>query len=177
MRVLAAAQTGQPALGSAERGTRLSHGLWVRQVRRLSKTGHQTAILSTSYQADHTRLAAWMFARWSQENFFRYMREHYGLDRLVEYGTEPIPKTVRVVDPAWRKLDSQRRTLPGQRQRLLARFAALEFEGESSEALVSAMNSTLPRPCSQARTCASFTKLAHVNLLGGQDVLSKTFSL
>ena len=30
-----------------------------------------------------------MFARWSQENFFRYMREHYSLDRLIEY--DPIP--------------------------------------------------------------------------------------
>jgi hypothetical protein len=39
----------------------------------------QTAILST----DYARLAASMFARWSQENFFRYMRQHYGLDRLV----------------------------------------------------------------------------------------------
>ena len=121
----------------AERGTRLSNGLWVRQVRRLSEGGHQTAILSTNYEADYTRLAASMFARWSQENFFRYMREHYGLDRLVEYGTEPIPETVRVVNPAWRKLDSQRRTLTGQRQRLLAQFAALGLEGELSESVVS----------------------------------------
>jgi hypothetical protein len=46
-----------------------------------------------------------MFARWSQENFFRFMRQHYGLDRLVEYGTESIPDTVRVVSSVWRPLD------------------------------------------------------------------------
>jgi len=63
----------------AERGTRLSNGLWVRQVRKLSPGGKQTAILSTDYEADYTRLAASMFARWSQENFFKYMQEHYGL--------------------------------------------------------------------------------------------------
>jgi hypothetical protein len=29
-----------------------------------------------------------MFARWSQENFFRYMRQSYNLDGLVDYGTD-----------------------------------------------------------------------------------------
>ncbi len=82
----------------AERGTRLSNGLWARQVRKLSAGGKQTAILSTDYEADYTRLAASMFARWSQENFFKYMREHYGLDRLVEYGTGAVPDSVRVVN-------------------------------------------------------------------------------
>jgi hypothetical protein len=120
----------------AERGTRLSNGLWVRQVRKRSARGKQTAILSTDYQADYTRLAASMFARWSQENFFKYMREHYGLDRLVEYGPEAVPDSVRVVNPAWRKLDSQVRRLNGQRQHLLVGFAALGLEADLSEAEV-----------------------------------------
>lgn len=120
----------------AERGTRLSNGLWVRQVRKLSAGGKQTAILSTDYEADYTRLAASMFARWSQENFFKYMREHYGLDRLVEYGTEAVPDSVRVVNPAWRQLDSQVRTLTGKRQRLLVQFAAQGLQGELSESEV-----------------------------------------
>ena len=120
----------------AERGTRLSNGLWVRQVRKLSAGGKQTAILSTDYVADYTRLAASMFARWSQENFFKYMREHYGLDRLVEYGTEAVPDSVPVVNPAWRQLDSQIRALTGQRQRLLVQFAAHGLQGELSEAEV-----------------------------------------
>ena len=86
--------------------------------------------------ADYTRLAASMFARWSQENFFRYMRQHYGLDRLVEYGTESIPDTVRVVNPVWRQLDSQIRSLSGQRQRSLAIFGAQSLQGELSETAV-----------------------------------------
>jgi hypothetical protein len=120
----------------AERGSRLSNGLWVRQVRKLSARGKQTAILSTDYLADYTRLAASMFARWSQENFFKYMREHYGLDRLVEYGTEAVPDSVQVVNPVWRQLDSQVRTLSGQRQRLSLCFAALGLEADLSEAEV-----------------------------------------
>jgi hypothetical protein len=47
----------------AEHGSKLSNGLWVRQIRKLSTEGHQTAMLSTNYQADYTRLAASMFAR------------------------------------------------------------------------------------------------------------------
>jgi hypothetical protein len=83
----------------AERGTRLSNGLRVRQVRKLSYSGKQTAILSTNYENDPMRLAASMVARWSQENFFRYMLQHHDLDRLAEYGTEAIPDTVWVVGP------------------------------------------------------------------------------
>src|SRR5207237_1086593 len=101
-----------------------------------SAVGKRTAILSTDYVADDTRLVASMFARWSQENFFKYMREHYGLDRLVEYGTEAVPDSVRVVNPAWRQLDSQVRTLTGKRQRQLVQFAAQSLQGELSESEV-----------------------------------------
>ena len=38
-----------------------------------------------------------MFARWCQENLFKYIREHYNIDRLIEHGCEPIPDTTRVV--------------------------------------------------------------------------------
>ena len=117
----------------AERGTQMSNRLWVREVRKLGESGKQTAMLSTNYVADYTMLAVSMFARWSQENFFKYMREHYGLDRLVEYGTEPVPAAVCLVNPAWRKLDGQVRTLSGKRQRSLAKFAELGLENTLSE--------------------------------------------
>jgi hypothetical protein len=117
----------------AERGTMLSNHLWVREVRKLAASGKQTSILSTNYVADYTMLAVSMFARWSQENFFKYMRKHYGLDRLAEHGTEPVPAAVQVVNPAWRKLDSEVRRLSGKRQRQLALFAALGLESDLSE--------------------------------------------
>jgi len=37
------------ALQLAERGTRLSNGLWVREIRKLTERGHQTALLATDY--------------------------------------------------------------------------------------------------------------------------------
>ena len=67
-----------------ERGTCLSNGLWVREPRKRTERGHRTSILCTDYRAEAAPLAAAMFARWSQENFFKYAREHYNLDRLID---------------------------------------------------------------------------------------------
>jgi hypothetical protein len=120
----------------AERGARLANNLWLREIRKLTDSGHQTSILTTNFQAPMTTLAVSLFARWSQENFFRYMREHYSLDRLIEYGTEPIPDTVSVVNPAWRKLDSQIRSQAGQRHRLAAQFGALALSEDPTESQV-----------------------------------------
>jgi len=120
----------------AERGSQLSNKLWLREIRKLTDSGHQTSILTTNFQAPMTTLAVSLFARWSQENFFRYMREHYSLDRLIEYGTEPIPDAISVVNPAWRKLDSQIRSQAGQRYRLAAQFGALALSEDPTESQV-----------------------------------------
>jgi hypothetical protein len=115
------------SLSLAERGTRLSHGLWVREIREREESGHQVSVLSTDYRSDLRPLAVRMFARWTQENFLKYMREHYAIDRLVEHGTEPLPATTTVVNPAWRKLDSQIRREQAQRDRDRAAFGALNL--------------------------------------------------
>jgi hypothetical protein len=56
----------------AERVVCLSNKLWVSEIRKLTKHGHQTSILATDYQADLTLIGARMFNRWSQENYFKY---------------------------------------------------------------------------------------------------------
>ena len=53
-----------------------SEGLWVREIRKLTASGHQTSLLSTAYGLLGLENAASLFSRWSQENFFRYMMEH-----------------------------------------------------------------------------------------------------
>jgi len=114
----------------AERGVLLAKGPWLREIRRLTDSGHQTAILATDYGSDSGAIACAMFARWSQENFFKYMREHYGLDRLVDYHTEAIPETTKVVNPAHRKLDGQLRRQLAVLSRLRAKFGALNLCGD-----------------------------------------------
>ncbi len=98
----------------AERGTFLSGKLWIREFRKLTKSGHQTAIISTDYTRDLITSAAAMFARWSQENFFKYMRENYNLDRLIDYSTEEIPETTKVVNPLYREADGEVRKQAAQ---------------------------------------------------------------
>jgi prepilin-type processing-associated H-X9-DG protein len=102
------------AMKLAERGTLLGGKLWVREIRKLTESGHQTAIISTGYIRDLITSAALMFARWSQENFFKYMREHYNLDRLVDYSVEDIPGTTRVVNPLYREADGDVRKQAAQ---------------------------------------------------------------
>ena len=112
----------------AERGSCLSNGLWVRELRKLGDQGHQTAILCSDYRSKMAPLAAAMFARWSQENFFKYARQHYGLDRLVDYKTEEISDPLRVVNPDYRSLDGQVRSATGKLTRRLAKFAAITLD-------------------------------------------------
>jgi hypothetical protein len=104
----------------AERGTQVGKrpGLWVREVRKLAADGHQISIVSTNFTGDAASQAVALMARWSQENFFKYMREHFGLDALVQYGTEEIPATVTVLNPEWRDLDSQVRKKYAERKHL-----------------------------------------------------------
>jgi hypothetical protein len=77
----------------------------VLEVRRLTQTGHQTAIITTARNLSCPVLAGRMFSRWCQENFFGYMMEHYDIDGLVEYGHQELPGTTEVVNPVWRILD------------------------------------------------------------------------
>jgi hypothetical protein len=93
----------------AERGTKVGKRpwLWAREVRRLVDGNRQVSMVSTHFAGDAASLAAALMARWSQENFFKYMREHYGLDALAEYGTETIPAAVTVLNPVWRNLDRE----------------------------------------------------------------------
>jgi len=117
----------QVSLQLAERGVRLSNDLWVREVRQRSESGAQSSILSTDYRSELSRVAAAMFARWCQENFFRYMRQHYNLDRLVEYGVEAVPDTTQVTNSAWRQLDKEIRRQNALLSRQGAKFAAIQL--------------------------------------------------
>lgn len=108
----------------AERGVCLSNKLWLREIRKLTERGHQTAIIATDYCTATPTLAGQMFARWSQENFFRYARENFGLDRLADYSTEEITDPIQVINPTYRQLDSQVRSANGKLSRLLAEWGA-----------------------------------------------------
>ena len=120
----------------AERGSLVGarDGVWMREVRKLTSSGHQTSLISTAYGREGLQDALALFSRWSQENFFRYMMEHFAIDALSEYRTEEIPETNRpVVNPAWRELDRQARSVKGKLTHRQARFAALTLQAEPDD--------------------------------------------
>jgi len=84
----------------AERSARLLPGFRVREVRRLCANGHQTAVVTTCRDLPMELVAYHMFERWTQENFFRYMRQHFALDALVTYAVEPADAERTIPNPA-----------------------------------------------------------------------------
>ena len=117
----------------AERGTFIGGQLWVREIRKLSEGGHQTSIITTDFCSEAVNIAPTMFARWSQENFFKYMRENYNLDRIIDHQTEDVPDTVKVTNPAYRDYSSKIRGKSATLSRRTAAFGALNLVDEISE--------------------------------------------
>jgi len=94
----------------ADQGVHLLGGkLRLRQVTRLSENGHQTPIVTSRRDLPAIEVAFRMFERWRQENFFKYLREEYALDALVEYATEPDDPAREVPNPKWNMLNKQLR--------------------------------------------------------------------
>ena len=148
---------GSTGMKLAMRETRLGTGdssLAVTEVRRLTQSGHQTAVITTARQLGNTTIAGRMFARWCQENYFAYMMEHYDIDGLIEYGDDSLPGTHQVVNPHWRELDKAvRQTRQSERklQAAIARTALddggeIQKNAESVEAL-QAVQEELKRLC------------------------------
>lgn len=119
----------------ADQRVRLEYGprgrrkrLPLRQVTRLSDNGHQTPILTSRRDVSALEVAYRMFERWGQENFFKYLREEFALDALVDYATEPADAERHVPNPERKKLDAELRQARAHLEQLQAHYglAALE---------------------------------------------------
>jgi hypothetical protein len=107
----------------ADQEVRLLQGkLRLRQVTRLMDNGHQTPILTSRRDLPAAQVACRMFDRWRQENFFKYLREEYALDALVEYAAVPDDPTREVPNPAWAALDARLRQAQACLDRLQAEY-------------------------------------------------------
>jgi hypothetical protein len=79
-----------------------------------------------------SEIAWWMFARWSQENWFKYMRTEYALDVLVDYSVELDDATRQVVNPHWRALDRQVASSRRRLESAQAKYARLVLQMDKS---------------------------------------------
>jgi transposase len=87
--------------------TFLKGKLRLRQVTRLCDDGHQTNVITSRWDLRDIEVAYRMFERWRQENFFKYMREEFLLDALVDYQIEPEDPTRTIPNPERRALDKE----------------------------------------------------------------------
>jgi hypothetical protein len=71
-----------------------------------------------------------MFARWAQENFFRYMRQEYAIDRIIQYSVDEIYNDIHVVNNEYNNITSKIRK---ERDKLSRRKAKIyEHEQQNS---------------------------------------------
>ncbi len=100
----------------------------MREVRRLTEDGHLTSIITTNRKLSFESIAIYMFSRWCQENFFRYMRLEYDIDKIYQYAVKEIDKEVMVVNPDHSKLSYQIKKLSEKINRRRAELYKIQQE-------------------------------------------------
>lgn len=100
-------------------------GVCLREIRRLTDSGHQTAIITTNKIISTQVAAGRMFGRWSQENFFRYMIMDYDFDKMIQFGTETIDENAEVVNPPYRQMSQRLKKEKEKTARLKAKLYPL----------------------------------------------------
>jgi transposase len=107
--------------------------IWMREVRKLTKSGHQTSIISTAFGLDRKDVSAKMLSRWCQENFFKYMMQHFDIDQINAYGTRDFSDTEMVVNPVWRKLNRNKNSIAGKLNYSRANFTKMTMHPETEK--------------------------------------------
>jgi len=98
--------------------------LRLRQVTRLCDDGHQTQVITSRWDLRDIEVAYRMFDRWRQENFFKYMREEFLLDALIDYQIEPEDPTRTIPNPERRALDKEIHAARAELARLEREYGA-----------------------------------------------------
>ena len=79
----------------------------MREIRKLSEGGHQTSIITTNKKLGKVDLAKKMFSRWTQENYFKYMRSEYDFDRILQYVVKEVDSEFVVSNPEYSNISYQ----------------------------------------------------------------------
>lgn len=100
----------------------------MREVRRLAKDGHQTSIITNNKKLTTEMIAVYMFSRWTQENFFKYLRQEYDFDRMAQYVIEQLDSDLKVVNPEYNNLSYKLKKLREKINRRRAKLYILYEE-------------------------------------------------
>ena len=121
--------------------TKKKRQIWVREIRKIRDHGNQTSILTTNYKLSVDLIGVYMFARWCQENFFKYAMKHFGLDMIISYFFKDVSDTDELVNPARRVLEKQIRSKNGKLKHLESKFGNLHYNNELNERQFAGFNS------------------------------------
>jgi hypothetical protein len=102
--------------------------LRLRQVTRLTESGHQTPVLTSRWDLRDIVIAYRMFERWRQENFFKYMRQEFLIDALADYEVEPDDPARSVSNPARKEVDKQLRLSRAKLQELQGTYGSTALD-------------------------------------------------
>jgi hypothetical protein len=119
----------RPARKKRRRGETPQY-LWMRQVTVLRDDGGQTPVLTNRTDLAAALVVYRLFARWRQENYFKYMEAEFALDALVEYGTEDSSTEGDRPNPKRRPVEKRLRQARAEVVRLQA---ALGEQAEANE--------------------------------------------
>ena len=113
-----------------------SRGIWVREIRKLNPSGHQTSIITTNFALSISDIGFYMFARWCQENYFKYATQSFGIDCLISNVKKSIPNTYTIPNPDYLSLNQEHKSVSGklskQKQKLAEKVMEID-QGENHE--------------------------------------------
>jgi hypothetical protein len=98
--------------------------LRLRQVTRLTQNSHQTVVLTSRWDLRDIVVGYRMFDRWRQENFFKYMRQEFLIDALVDYEAEPDDPNRSIPNPVRKPVDKELRKARSRLAKLQERYGS-----------------------------------------------------
>jgi transposase len=112
-----------------DQAVRLLKGkLRLRQVTRLTETRHQTAVVTSEWDLRDIVVAYRMFERWRQENFFKYMRQEFLIDALVDYEAESDDPNRSIPNPARKVVDKELRAARARYAKLQEKYGSTALD-------------------------------------------------
>jgi len=110
---------------TGENGENRDMPLWLRQVTLLCENGHQVQVVTSRQDLSAVEILWRMFNRWRQENFFKYMRQEYAIDALVEYEIVAVDHALDRPNPDRKRIEKELSKAQAEETKLTSRYGKL----------------------------------------------------
>jgi len=155
--------------GTKKKGKQ-AEGIWVREVRKLNASGHQTAIITTNYVLSITDVGLYMFARWCQENYFKYATESFGIDCLISNFKKSIPDTYTIPNPAYISINKEHKSISGKLAKYKQKLADKMMEIDRTQSEEKQMKKYLRQKADLLQSVESYQSELDAILLKKKDI-------